>query len=113
MNDIASLYSRPQNGGELPYFVGKQYGSGWLKTLGRFAFPILKRLGRMALGTASDVLVKSQPLLPSLKERAINTAGKLLPEVVTNIGNIVGQKRKMKSKKSINKRMRGRGTIFE
>ena len=34
MNEIAEIYSSPQNGGELPYFIGKQYGSGWLKTLG-------------------------------------------------------------------------------
>jgi hypothetical protein len=44
-NNLISIYSGPQSGGELPYFIGKQYGSGWLKTLGRFAIPILKRLG--------------------------------------------------------------------
>ena len=92
------MYSTPQNGGELPYFVGKQYGSGWLRTLGRLAFPIIKRLGRMALGTASDVLVKSQPLLPSLKDRAIKSASKLLPEVVTNIGNHYWTKEKNENK---------------
>ena len=107
------MYSSPQNGGELPYFVGKQYGSGWLKTLGRLAFPIIKRLGRMALGTASDVLVRSKPLLSSLKERAIEGASKFLPEVVTGIGSVIGEKRTKEPNNSINKRMRGRGTIFE
>ena len=43
--DITALYSGPIQGGvDLPYFVGKQYGNGWLRTLGRFAFPIYVEL---------------------------------------------------------------------
>ena len=41
---LADFYSKPQLGGDLPYFVGKQYGGGWLKTIGRFAFPIIKKI---------------------------------------------------------------------
>ena len=51
-SDLINLYIGAQNGGELPNFVGKQYGSGWFKTLGRFAIPILKRLGGFAMKTA-------------------------------------------------------------
>ena len=101
MNEIAEIYSSPQTGGELPYFIGKQYGSGWLKTLGRFAFPILKRLGRVATKTASDVLMKDKSILPSLKEHAIEAASQFMQPV----------KRKKKSKNGINKRRKR--TIFE
>ncbi len=34
---ITSAYSGDQSGGDLPYFVGKQYGGGWLRTVARFA----------------------------------------------------------------------------
>ena len=33
---------KSQYGGALPYFVGKQYGNGWLRTVARIAFPIIK-----------------------------------------------------------------------
>lgn len=74
-NQIASVYS--QSGGDLPYFAGKQYGSGWLQTLGRIAFPILKRLGTVAANTASDVLLHEKPVVESLMSNAVNeiTAG--------------------------------------
>ena len=112
MNDIAELYSTSQNGGELPYFVGKQYGSGWLRTIGRFVFPILKQLGRMVMGTASDLLVKNQSFLPALKDRAIEIASVLAPQIMSNISNAISIKRKPSKEKSINKRMKGHGTIF-
>lgn len=61
-----------QVGGDLPYFVGKQYGTGWLSTIAKYAFPILKRLFNVATHTAQDVLVNEKPVLPSLKEHAIS-----------------------------------------
>ena len=47
-------------GGELPYFVGKQYGNGWLRTIERLAFPILRRIAGVAADTAKDVIVKEK-----------------------------------------------------
>ena len=38
-NSIVEAYSR-QDGGDLPYLVGKQYGSGWLRTIARIAFQL-------------------------------------------------------------------------
>ncbi len=58
---ITSIYSGDsQGGGDLPYFVGKQYGSGWLRSVARFAFPLFKKVlksaGSVALNTAGDLL---------------------------------------------------------
>ena len=102
MNEIATLYSQSQQGGELPYFVGKQYGTGWLRNIARFAFPIIKRIGRALFNTASDVVVKNQKILPTLKSHAIDAAGSVLPTIANMI-----------RKPSINKRRkRTHGTIF-
>jgi hypothetical protein len=59
-------------GGELPYFRGSQFGNGWLKTLGRIAFPILKRIVGVAADTAQDVIMHDKKLLPSLTSNALN-----------------------------------------
>lgn len=67
---LFKVYSGEQSGGELPFFIGGQYGSGWLRTLGRFAFPILKKVARVAGNTLQDVLVQEKPLLTSLKDNA-------------------------------------------
>ena len=67
-SQIANIYS--QSGGDLPFFVGKQSGSGWLRTLGRMAFPILKRLGTVAANTASDVLLNDAPVKDALMSNA-------------------------------------------
>ena len=75
--DITHFYAGAQRGGELPYFVGKQHGSGWLRTLGRFALPILKRLGGIAMKTANDVITNQAPILPTLKTYAMEEAGNL------------------------------------
>lgn len=112
MNDIATLYSKEQQGGELPYFVGRQYGSGWLRTLARLAFPILKRFGRAAVNTASDVIMKNKSILPSLKEHAIDAAGIVVPEVAGLIRDKLQPAAKRRRRKSINKHQKGRGTIF-
>jgi len=65
-----------QYGGDLPYFVGKQYGSGWLRTLAKVAFPIVKRIAGVAGKVAKDVVVKEKPLVKSLRTRALNEVGK-------------------------------------
>jgi hypothetical protein len=112
--DIISLYSQGQQGGELPYFIGKQYGSGWLRTLARLAFPILKRFGKVAVNTAKDVVMNNKEVLPTIKEHAINAASKVIPSLFTqstkpvkrpNINNT--------TKRTINKRRRVHKTIFK
>ena len=111
--EIRNFYSSAQRAGELPYFVGKQYGSGWLKTLGRFALPILRRLGGIAMKTASDVITNKAPILPTLKNYAMEEAGNLgatAMEVFNNFKSPKEQKqtgsakRRRPSKISINKR---------
>lgn len=103
--EIIQLYSQPQAGGELPYFVGKQYGSGWLKTIARMAFPILRSLGIVAANTATDVIMNDKKILPSLKSNAINEVNNVLPSV----GKIL--KGQGKKRKIINKR--AKQTIFQ
>ena len=74
---IVQAYS--QSGGDLPYFVGGyQDGAGWLRTLGRFAFPILKRVFNVAQNTAEDVLVKEKPVLSSLGSNAMAEVGRFI-----------------------------------
>lgn len=68
-DSIVQAYS--QSGGDLSYFVGKQYGAGWLRTLGRIAFPIFKKLINVAGNTAEDVLVREKPVLSSLRDNAL------------------------------------------
>ena len=101
-NDIINLYSGAQNGGELPYFVGKQYGSGWLKTIGRFALPILKRIGSVLFRTATDVVGdKDKKVLPTLA----NYAGQ-------EISKVIEKRKPTTSQTGINKR-RKMNTIFQ
>ena len=69
--DIISIYSTSQAGREIPYFVGKQYGSGWLQTISRFALPILRRIGAIGIKTVQDVISNTSKLLPSLKAIAM------------------------------------------
>lgn len=108
--DIISLYSQEQQGGELPYFVGKQYGSGWLKTLARLAFPILKRFGVAAYGAAKDVVLNNKSILPTIKEHALDAVGKVIPGVVSAFNN--SEKRShSRDKRHINKH-RNVHTIF-
>jgi len=97
MNEIASLYSTSQQGGELPYFVGKQYGTGWLRTLGRFAFPILKRLGRAAFNTASDVIMKNKNILPTIKSHAMDAVSYLPSLIKTEKPSINNRKKRRHS----------------
>lgn len=70
---ISKLYSGPiQGGGDLPYFVAKQYGSGWLRTLGRFAFPILRRVVGVAMNTGEDLLEGRKDWKQSLRDNTLS-----------------------------------------
>lgn len=95
---ITSAYS--QEGGELPYFVGAQYGSGWLRTLGRFAFPILKKVLGVAAHTAKDVLVDEKPVLTSLRDNAISEAVNTLG----NSGTSINRSRKRQRRRTLSKK---------
>jgi hypothetical protein len=97
---IIKLYSRSQQGGELPYFVGKQYGSGWLRTIGRFAFPILRKLGIIAAKTARDVLEDRKPVFESLKRHTFDAGTSLFNQS----GKSIKTNYKRKKSKGINKR---------
>ena len=112
--EIVSIYSRPQEGGALQYFVGKQYGTGWLRTLGRIAFPILKRFGIVAAKTAQDVLYNDQKVLPSLKRNALEVAGKIIPGLSESNDKQTQEGIGITRRKiNINKKRRLQGTIFE
>lgn len=122
MNDpiIVDLYSKPQSGGDLPYFVGKQYGSGWLKTLFRFAFPVIKKLGSMlgnvATKTTTEYLNKDNVNIgDTIKSNVINEAKTVIPEVIGDtLSNATENVIKKKRKKSMNKRkLSSMGTIFK
>jgi hypothetical protein len=65
-----------QIGGALPFFVGKQYGGGWLNSLARIAFPILQKFlgiaGNVAQDTAKQVIYNNRPIMDALKSSAVN-----------------------------------------
>ena len=118
---LVDIYSKPMQGGELPYFVGKQYGSGWLQTLGRLAFPIIKKVGRFLGNTAKDVLVNQKPIKESFKSNALDEVAQVVPEVVSRFTDRGTQRPPPsaaaapppKRRKVINNRRKARGTIFQ
>ena len=77
-DSVAYAYSGQDGNGSLPYFVGKQYGGGWLKSLARIAFPILKRVvgaaGNIAANTAEDMLENRKKFKQSLRDNAVGEA---------------------------------------
>ena len=81
---IANAYSGQDGAGSLPYFVGRQYGAGWLRSLARIAFPILKRVvgvaGNIASNTAQEMIDNrsGKSFTQSLKDNALSEAGRLL-----------------------------------
>ena len=64
-----------QYGGALPYFVGKQYGNGWLRTVARIAFPIIKKLFGVAGNAAKEVIYNKTPVLDAVKDSAFKALG--------------------------------------
>jgi hypothetical protein len=76
-----------QLGGDLPFFVGKQYGSGWLSNLAKVAFPILRKIAGFATkavsNVAQDVIYNERPIGESVKEHAWK-AGETLAEHAVN-----------------------------
>ena len=99
---IVKIYSTSyQSGSGLPYFVGKQYRGGWLQTLARIAFPILRTAvgaaGNIAANTAKDLIEKRKTFTESLKDNALGEASKLFKQGTTT-------KRKSHPATSINSR---------
>jgi len=93
-DSITQAYS--QEGGDLPFFVGKQYGSGWLRTLARIAFPIIKRVVRVAGRTADDVINENKDWRTSLKDHTFDEVGNAVGTTI----NRVASKRKRNTSSS-------------
>ena len=122
--DIINLYSRPQHGGDLPYFVGRQYGGNWKQTLGRFALslgrrfgvPLAKTLGSAALKTTSDVLFNKQPIKEAIKQNMAGTVSDIKKHAADTIKETIvdplqnqgggGRKRRRRIKHKGRKRKR-------
>ncbi len=81
---IANAYSveaANQIGGDLPFFIGKQHGSGWLGTIARFAFPLIKRFVGAAGNVAEDMIYKKKPFGASVKRNAMKEIHKLASDI--------------------------------
>jgi hypothetical protein len=89
--------SANQLGGDLPYFVGKQYGSGWLGTLAKVAFPILKRIAGIASNAAEDVIYHEKPIKTAIADHTMGAINNLVSSPINRTG---GQKRRSKQKSS-------------
>lgn len=96
---ILNEYSSQSGHGALPYFVGKQYGAGWLRNVARFAFPFVKKalgaVGNIASNTAQDLIEnEDQTIGQTLKKHALNEASRVLKRKVDSTINKVAPKAK-------------------
>lgn len=90
-----------QVGGDLPFFVGRQYGSGWLGTLARVAFPILKRIAGIASNAAEDVIYRDKPVKSAIVDNTVDALSSFAkPPTTINRGNGLVRKAKRKSSTS-------------
>ena len=105
---ITQVYSG-QIGGDLPFFVGKQYGSGWLHTLAKFAFPILKRIFGVASNTAEDVIMKEKKFLQSLGKNTVDE----IQNFMTGKAMPINRTRKSLKNKIITCKLDESATIFK
>lgn len=85
---IAYEYSGQSGSGSLPFFVGKQYGAGWLRSIARFAFPFLKTavnsVGKIAANTAEDLLNnENKKFADTLKSNAVAEVRRVLKRPAT------------------------------
>ena len=96
---IARYYSG-QDDTSLPYFIGMQHGTGWLRTLARIALPILKTAagaaGNIAVRTAADVIDEKKTFKESLKDNALSEVGNLLKRPAPSSINTSSKRRKRK-----------------
>ena len=100
MYDIDHLifqeYSGQTGYGTMPYFVGKQYGNGWLRNIARIAFPFRRKalgfVGNVAMNTASDLIHNEN-----------KTVGEALSEnAIAAVKNVVKRKAPPPSNSTIN-----------
>lgn len=103
---LVKAYSSDQGGGDLPYFVGTQYGSGWLRTLGRFAFPLLKKVFGVAGRTAEDVLINEKPVLDSLRDNTVREVASTIANPMSLIPSNGSSSINIDRKRAPNKRKR-------
>ena len=80
---IIDEYSGQDGYGSLDYFVGHQYGAGWMRNLARVVLPFFKKaigtVGTIAGNTASDLLNdENKKFGETLRDNAIKEASKLL-----------------------------------
>ena len=97
--DIINLYSRPQQGGDLPYFTGRQYEGNWKQTLGRFALlfgrkfalPTAKTVGSAALKAVNDAIFNKKPIKEAMKENMLSTLPQIKSQAIDTMKEIVEQ----------------------
>ena len=117
--ELVEIFSKPQYGGDLPYFSGNQYGNGAvLNLVKKMAFPLLKKagkhLGNLALNTVSDTITGNKSVGESLKSNAIEE----VKSVASDVGNLLFKRPPdSPSEASINKQKKtsnvsSKGTIF-
>jgi len=80
---ILQEYSGQTGYGSLPYFVGNQYGNGWLRNIARFAFPFLKKalgfVGNVAVNTAGDLINdESKSFGTTLRDNTVSAAKQVM-----------------------------------
>jgi hypothetical protein len=102
---IVKFYSGQYGSGSLPYFVGKQYGTGWLRTLARIAFPLLKTAlgaaGGIASRTAQDLIENRKNFKDSIKDNTL-----------TEVGNLINAQESSSINSPKKKKIRKHHTIF-
>ena len=83
--NIIHMYSRPQLGGDLTFFRGKQYGGNWKSVFGRYALPILKKFGipiaklaGKALWNAGKNVIEKKS---NVKDALLSSAREVLPDI--------------------------------
>ena len=105
MRDPIAEYYSGQDGSSLPFFIGKQHGTGWLRTLARIALPILKTAagaaGNIAVRTAADVIDEKKTFKESLKDNALSEVGNMLKRPATSSINTSSKKKKKKKRHTI------------
>lgn len=98
---LMDFYSRPQLGGTMAVFKGarRQIGGSFLSSLARFAIPILKFLGKKAVGVATnvatDVIDRQMSLRESVPKRTRESIMETLHGVQAGRGQKHAKRRKL------------------
>jgi hypothetical protein len=107
MDDLITRVYSGQVGGALPFFQGSQsqWGGGLLQTIGRFAFPILKRILGVATNTAEDVIEGRKSFKDSLVDNALEEVKNVVMPTATAATSI-NRKRPQTQKSKHRKKLR-------